>query len=324
LFNSNEKEMKILREGKHRCVKGISTCLRGRTDRSCIMSTIKTFIKNRPVLTYFALAFAISWGGVLVAIGGPNGIPGTPEAFETLLPLVGLAMMAGPPVAGILLTGLIGGRAGFRELLSRLLRWRVGGSWYAVALLTAPLLKMAVLLALLVFSAEFVPGIFVSDNKAFMVLFGLAMALGAGLFEELGWTGFAVSMMRRHYSVLATGPIVGFLWAAWHLLVQVWSPGASAGAFSLSILVLDPFLFMVGYRVLIVQVYDRTQSLLVAILMHVGLTASAVILNPIGFAETAGWPLLTFDLVWAAAVWIVVVWVARANRGQLSQQPLKT
>lgn len=288
------------------------------------MSTIKTFIKRRPVLTYFALAFAISWGGVLLAIGGPSGIPGTPEAFGTLLPFVGLAMMAGPPVAGILLTGLSGGGAGFREFLSRLLRWRVGVSWYAVALLTAPLLKMAVLLALLVFSAEFVPGVFASDNKAFMVLFGLAMALGAGIFEELGWTGFAVPMMRRRYSVLATGLVVGFLWAAWHLLVQIWSPGASSGAFSLSILLLDPFFFMVGYRVLMVWVYDRTQSLLVAILMHLGLTASALILNPLGFAETAGWPLLTFDLVWAAAVWIVVASVAMANRGQFSRQPLKT
>ena len=144
------------------------------------MSTIKTFIKRSPVLTYFALAFAISWGGVLLAIGGPSGIPGTPEAFGTLLPFVGLAMMAGPPVAGILLTGLSGGGAGFREFLSRLLRWRVGVSWYAVVLLTAPLLKMAVLLALLVFSAEFVPGVFASNNKVFIVLFGLAMALGAG------------------------------------------------------------------------------------------------------------------------------------------------
>ncbi len=29
------------------------------------MTTIKAFIKSHPVLTYFALTFAISWGGFL-------------------------------------------------------------------------------------------------------------------------------------------------------------------------------------------------------------------------------------------------------------------
>ena len=90
-----------------------------------------------------SLTFAISWGGILLVVG-PGGFPGTPEQFETLLPLVGLAMLAGPPVAGILLTGLVHGRAGLREFLSRLLRWRVGPRWYAVALLTAPLLMLTV------------------------------------------------------------------------------------------------------------------------------------------------------------------------------------
>ena len=88
------------------------------------MATIEAFIKRHPVLTYFALAFAISWCGVLIVVG-PGGIPGASEQFDPLLPFVGLAMLAGPSVAGLLLTGLIYGRAGLRELLSRLLRWRV-------------------------------------------------------------------------------------------------------------------------------------------------------------------------------------------------------
>jgi alkylhydroperoxidase family enzyme len=35
-------------------------------------------------------------------------------------------------------------RQDLREVLSRLLRWRVGANWYAVALLPAPLLAAAV------------------------------------------------------------------------------------------------------------------------------------------------------------------------------------
>jgi CAAX protease family protein len=164
------------------------------------MSSIKAFITRHPVPTSFALTFAISCGGVLLVIGGPRGIPGTPEQFERLLPFVGPAMLAGPSVAGILLTGLVYGRAGFREVLFRLLRWRVGARWYAVAFLTAPLLFTAVLLALSLSSPEFIPGIFASDDKVSLLLFGIAMGLGAGFFEELGWTGFAVPRLKTTFS----------------------------------------------------------------------------------------------------------------------------
>jgi len=32
------------------------------------MTTIKAFIKSHPMLTYFDLTFAISWGGILVVV----------------------------------------------------------------------------------------------------------------------------------------------------------------------------------------------------------------------------------------------------------------
>ena len=112
------------------------------------MRTIKAFIKKHPVVAYYALVFAISWGGILLIVGGPGGIPGSSEQVETLMPLVLLALFAGPSVAGILTTGLVSGGAGLRELLSRLLRWRVRARWYAAALLPAPLIVTTVLLAL--------------------------------------------------------------------------------------------------------------------------------------------------------------------------------
>ena len=108
------------------------------------MTTIKAFIKRHPLLTYFALAFAISWGGVLIVAGGPGGISANSEASEMQLTFLYPALIVGPSVAGILLTALLYGRVGLRELRSRLLKWRVGARWYAVALLTAPLSVPAV------------------------------------------------------------------------------------------------------------------------------------------------------------------------------------
>src|SRR5918993_5335227 len=112
------------------------------------MNTIKTFIKKHPLLSFYALAFAITWGGLIVAVGGPSEILGSPELLGTRFALVMLAWLAGPSVASILMTGLLHGREGLHEFRAGLLKWRVGAHWYAAALLTAPLLSVAVLLAL--------------------------------------------------------------------------------------------------------------------------------------------------------------------------------
>lgn len=95
-----------------------------RPQQENIISTITPFIKRYPVVTYFALVFTISWGGFVVVVG-PPGFLGAKKTSEELLPVVYLATPA-PTVAGMLLTALIDGRPGFRELRCRLLRWRVG------------------------------------------------------------------------------------------------------------------------------------------------------------------------------------------------------
>jgi membrane protease YdiL (CAAX protease family) len=282
------------------------------------MTTIKTFIKRHPVLTYFALTFAISTGGILIVVGR-EGMPINLLTSST----APLALFAGPSVAGPLLTGLVSGRAGFRELLSRLFKWRVGARWYAVALLTAPLLVTPILLALSLLSPEFLPAIVTTDDKAALLLLGTVVGLMGGFLEELGWTGFAVPRLRQRYGALTTGLIVGAMWAAWHVPVTFWSTVSPSGAISLP-LFLPPLSFYVAvlpaYRMLMVWVYDRTGSLLVAMLMHASLSACTfVILLP----PATGVSLITYYLVLAAALWVVVAAVAVANGGKLSLQPLR-
>jgi membrane protease YdiL (CAAX protease family) len=213
------------------------------------MPTIQAFVKRHPVLTYYALTFVISWGCVLM-VAGPGGILGLTEPSEVLMPFLYLAMLLGPSAAGILLTGLVSGRAGFRELLSRLLRRRAGARWYAAALLTAPLLMTAVLLALSVTSPVFLPGIFASGDKGTLLLSGITAGLLVGIFEELGWTGFAMPRLRQRYGVFATGLIMGVLWGMWHFPLFSGS-GSSLGtvlrAFSISALLfsfLPPLKYM--------------------------------------------------------------------------------
>jgi membrane protease YdiL (CAAX protease family) len=294
------------------------------------MRAIKPFLKSHPLLSYFALTFAITWGLFVLAVGGPGGIPATKEEFTTLPLLAILAVLVGPSVSGIVLTGLVYGREGFRDLLTRMRRWRVGARWYAVALLTAPLVFTAVLIPLWLISPVFLPGIFASEAKVSFVLMNIVVALIVGIFEELGWTGFAVpTLLRLRYSVLATGLIVGVLWGAWHLLSNdIWASVATSGG-------LPPVLFAVlvglvllpgqlpAYRVLMVWVYDRTGSLLVAILMHASYAASTFILGPVaGPGAMSGVYLLAYVIASAAVTWVIVAVLAVATRGHLSRQPL--
>jgi uncharacterized protein len=174
------------------------------------MKTIMAFIKRYPVLTFYALAFAISWGGILILVGGPGGYPGTSEQVARLFLVVMLAWFAGPSLASLLVTSLVDGRVGLRELLSRLLKWRVGARWYAAALLTAPLVYVVISFTLSLTSREFLPNILTTSDTAALLLMGLAYGLiGGGLCEELGWTGFAVPRLRQRYGVLTTGLIAG-------------------------------------------------------------------------------------------------------------------
>ncbi|MHC4473445.1 MAG: hypothetical protein ACYS99_21070, partial [Planctomycetota bacterium] len=173
------------------------------------MATVRAFIERHSVLTYFTLTFTISWSGVLI-LGAPSGMPTTSERFEKLWPIVLLPYFLGPGISGLLLTGLVHGKSGLREALSRLLRWRVGVRWYAVALLTVPLFAMVILVALSLVSPDFLPGVLTTDDRTGLVLSGIAAGLVfGGLLEELGWTGFAVPELRLRYGVFATGLIVG-------------------------------------------------------------------------------------------------------------------
>src|SRR5215208_2413205 len=200
------------------------------------MTTIRAFIKKHPLLSFYALAFAIIWGGLIMVVGGPSEIPGSPEKFETRFGLVLLAWLAGPSVAGILMTGLLYGRAGLREFRSRLLRWRVGARWYAVALLTAPLLSVATLFALSLTSSEYLPTILTTSDKGALLLLGIVGTFVGGIFEELGWTGFAIpTLQKQGHSVLSTGLIVGSLWGVWHFLVNVLASNSMSGELSVAI-----------------------------------------------------------------------------------------
>lgn len=226
------------------------------------------FVERHPLISYFVLVYAIAWGGILLiaqALGASNQASST-----AVVAIVGLPMLIAPGIAGVTVTALADGPAGLRDMLARMTRWRAEPRWYAVALATMPLLTLAILYALaLLVAPAFAPT---------LSLIGLA-ALAAGFFEEIGWTGFAVPRLRSRHSLLAVGVTVGALWSLWHAMADFVVRGSALGSFwpiTFGLFALP----LVAWRILMVWVYERTQSGVVAQLMHFSYTGSLMLFVP--------------------------------------------
>lgn len=272
------------------------------------MSSLKTLLKSKPVLFYFIITFTVSWVGFILALG-PSGFSSQNVWSTNSMGFAIMAMLSGPTIAGLLMTGIVDGKEGFHRLFYSLVKWRVGIKWYAIAVLAAPILSVLVLLWL-----SMKCPLFTAANKAAVLIPGIVAGLTT-VFEEIGWTGFAVPRLRKRYGILKTGLIVGVLWGLWHLLQQLFIGGTYAGevprTLYISAALFNAIAGLTAYRILLVWLNDRTGSLLLTTLMHASLTASNVfIFRP----EAVGAHFLTFGLVFAAAQWVVVSIVAMVDR----------
>ena len=259
-----------------------------------------TFIRRHPVLAYFALGFGITWMAILL-LTVPSGVPADTATVSRLLPIVFAAMIAGPSVACLTLTGLLDGKAGYRRMISRLAAWRIG--WFASLLLVAPVLLLIILGLLSLFSPALLPGVVATTDKLGLVAISLAGGLAAGVFEELGWTGFAMPRLLSRHGWFATGLLIGIPWAIWHGLADFWGGAVKYGEWYLPHVLLW-VVALSAYRVLMTRAYRATQSLSLAMLLHVSFTGSQGLFGPISIAPA-------YDVLWyaifAAALWIVVV-----------------
>jgi membrane protease YdiL (CAAX protease family) len=260
-------------------------------------------IRRHPLRAYFVLAYGITWGAILAflaSIGFDLARVGMTEA----LVIFGF-MAAGPSAAGVLLTALLDGRHGLRELGGRYVHLRVPVRWYALALLTTPLLLLGALVPL---------STGVSDDYAPAFLaFGIMAGLLAGALEEIGWTGFATPRLLERFSPLRAGLTLGVAWAAWHALADFSGNATVMG--------IGPWLVwfgvywllpLTGYRVLMTWAYAHHRSLGLAVLMHASWTgwlAALTMEMPAGTGLAA----LTWSVPLAIGIWaLVVVLVVRS------------
>lgn len=254
---------------------------------------ITSLLQRYPVSSYFVLAYLISWGGSF-AIGGPNFLRGEPLDSEDAM-LMGLPMLAGPFIAGIVMTYLVAGKTGLRDLFSQMSKWRIGLRWYAAALLIFPVLILVVLCALTALVSQ--------DFAPTFLAFGILGGLLAGFIEETGWMGFAYPRMKMKFGTWRATIYLALLHGLWHAMAgYLWEAG-TYGEYWLPRFIAMWFVAMMAMRILLVWIYSNTGSLLLAQLTHASSTGFLLILSPsvISLANETLW-----FAVYAAILWIPV------------------
>lgn len=251
---------------------------------------------------YFLLTFLISWTG-LIFIMGIDGFTGKKEVPDSQIPLLFLAMCAGPFIAGLLVNYFEDGKNSFQQLKTRMGKWKVKTRWYVIALFSAPLLFGLTYLVLSVFSSKFFPLLLSTDDLLILILGGILGGIVAGFFEEIGWTGFAVPKLRARFNILTTGLIVGVIWGIWHL--PLFMDKDPDGGVPLTVLLIVKLVsHLPAFRILMVWVYDHTQSLWIIILMHMSLTASTMIFQP---TTTKGIDIVVFNLMFTGLIYVFMI-----------------
>jgi uncharacterized protein len=169
------------------------------------MSSVSSMVKRHPLITFFVLAYALSWWG-------------WPLYALDLLP-VPIASF-GPFLAALVVLAVTRGKSGAGGLLRRMVRWRVGLRWYTVALLLPVVLSLAAtLLNVFMFGAQTPSSAELGGWSNLFTLFAILLLVPGfgGAWEEPGWRGYALPRLQSDRSALVASLIVGVLWAFWHL-----------------------------------------------------------------------------------------------------------
>jgi membrane protease YdiL (CAAX protease family) len=245
---------------------------------------LKRLVIGYPLVAFFVVAFVGGWIVLLPTVLFESGFGLVPIALPA--PAVMLffipAAMAGPTLAAFVVTGMVEGKEGARELLRRrVLRWRVGIHWYLTAIFGIPLVYFAgasLMLgtAPLEVLVEKWPLVFTSYLPKVLMVF-----LIVSLWEEIGWMGFALPRLQDRHGPLLASAVLGVLWALWHLpayfgSTQVVADKVGLGEFG-RLLYLVPLLMLMAVftRILMTWLFNAAAgSVVIATLFHAGFNIS--------------------------------------------------
>jgi len=226
-------------------------------------------VSTARVWSFVALTFAVSTTALIpvaLSVSGRASVP------APLVAVAGFVSVFGPLI-GAVAVNVRSGTA--RQLLDRFARWRIGGTWYAVAVF-GPLVLLCVAYGVYrLFGGAVFHWPRPSQLATFplLVLFVLIEAVG----EEVGWRGYLLPALRTRYGPIAASIVLGVIWWAWHMPLFFTARLGGNNVFAK----VPPLYYLgliVGGAMLFTWVYEHTrESTLVAVVMHGALNGWATL-----------------------------------------------
>jgi len=268
----------------------------------------KTFVRKNPLFSMYLIMFMPAWSVMIPQSLYSQGL------IPAQLPMW-LEILTGwaPGIAAVVVTSIVAGRAGVRELLGRLGGWRVGAQWYLIVFFLLAALNLGGI-GLHILFGDAMPVIPAAGASIANVVLSFVILVVAGILintEEIAWRGFALPRLQTKYGVLVACVLLAIPEVALH--------------FPLFFVKENPFYQTVGivwfsaFSVAMVFIYTfvfnkSKGSLLIVTFLHASQNAWANLLSD----NTARPFQFTVALAWMIAIALIFL-----TKGQLGYQPEK-
>jgi membrane protease YdiL (CAAX protease family) len=244
-----------------------------------------SLIRRYPLITFFVLAYVLSWW------------PWILYALDLLpQPIVGF----GPFLAAIVVLAVTRGKTGVVGLLRRMVRWRVGLRWYAVALLLPVAISLAAAVFNVLLGAQAPSSVELGGWVGlFSTFFLLLLVPGiGGAWEEPGWRGYALPRLQVGRSALFASLILWIGIVVWHLPLML------VGEIHWSDVV-----FILGFVIVFNWVFNNANgSVLILMLMHaMNNTISGSFIGPMFSGADSVRQAWLYAALWLVVAIVVVI-----------------